>query len=90
VGDLTSSRRDPPRLIFGEWLNRRARQRAFGRYGGAATKLPAENDDARADEFCRLRKIPPVLRFLTMTVRRSPSMSRCDAEAVVRRLLLQR
>jgi hypothetical protein len=54
VGDLTSSRRDPPRLIFGEWLNRRARQRAFGRYGGAATKLPAENDDARADEFCAL------------------------------------
>jgi hypothetical protein len=29
-----------------------ALQRAFGRYGGAATKIPAENDDARADEFC--------------------------------------
>jgi hypothetical protein len=25
---------------------------AFGCYGGAGTKLPAENDDARADEFC--------------------------------------
>ena len=25
---------------------------AIGRYGGPATKLPAENDDARADEFC--------------------------------------
>ena len=44
-----AARPAPPGAVSARAGRRRG---AFGCYGGPATKLSAENDDARADEFC--------------------------------------